>query len=138
MLIKITIGEYVFTAKTHEEKAPETCRKINEALPITGKAIQARWSGEAAWVQMDFYGIEVFLENQTSYPGKGELLYYSGKISEKEILIPYGSAKFASKVGILPGNHFATIIKGLENLEKMGEKILWEGAQEFKMEKDQS
>jgi hypothetical protein len=135
MLLKITIGEYVFIAKTHEIKAPKTCNEINNTLPIKGKAIQARWSGEAVWVQMDPYGIEVPLENQTSYPGKGELLYYTGKISEKEILIPYGSAKFASRVGILPGNHFATIIKGLENLERMGKKVLWEGAQDFKMEK---
>lgn len=134
MLLRITIGEHVFTAKMHSETAPVTCRKIKEALPLTGKAIQARWSGEAAWVKMEGYGIDVPLENQTSYPGKGELVYYSGGKSEKEILIPYGSAKFASKVKLLPGNHFATIIEGIVHLEKMGEKILWKGAQEFKME----
>ncbi len=73
-------------------------------------------------------------ENATSYPGPDQLLYYPGGISEKEILIPYGSACFASKFGLLPGNHFATIIEGVELLEKMGEKILWGGAQSIMIE----
>ena len=81
-------------------------------LPINGKAIQARWSGEAAWLQMDPYGVEAPQENATSYPGPGQLIYYPGGVSEKEILIPYGSACFSSKFGLLPGNHFATIVKG--------------------------
>ena len=66
--------------------------------------------------------------------GKGELLYYPGGVSEKEILIPYGSTCFASKVGQLPGSHFATIVEGAERLAEMGEKVLWEGAQEISIE----
>ena len=134
MMLKITIGEHVFKAKLHTEKAPETCRLLTEKMPITGKAIQARWSGEAAWLQMDPYGVEAPQENATSYPGPGQLLYYPGGVSEKEILIPYGSAIFASKFGLLPGNHFATIVEGVELLEKMGESVLWKGAQDIKLE----
>jgi len=135
MMLKITIGETVFKAKLHTNKAPETCRLLLEKMPITGKVIQARWSGEAAWLQMDPYDVKAPQENATSYPGPGQLLYYPGGVSEKEILIPYGSACFASKFGLLPGNHFATIIEGVELLEKMGEKILWGGAQSITMEK---
>jgi len=87
------------------------------------------------WLQMDPYGVEAPLENQTSHPGKGELLYYPGGVSEKEILIPYGHACFASKVGQLPGSHFATIVEGAEWLADMGEKTLWEGAQEISIER---
>ena len=134
MMLKITIGEHVFKAKLHTDKAPETCRLLMEKMPITGKAIQARWSGEAAWLQMDPYGVEAPQENATSYPGPGQLLYYPGGVSEKEILIPYGSAIFASKFGLLPGNHFATIVEGVEFLEKMGEMVLWKGAQDIKLE----
>ncbi len=134
MMIKITIGEYVFTAKLHTDKAPDTCRLLREKMPITGKAIQARWSGEAAWLQMDPYSIEAPQENATSYPGPGQLLYYPRGVSEKEILIPYGSACFASKFGLLPGNHFATIVEGNELLEEMGEKVLWDGAQGIRIE----
>ena len=135
MMLKITIGEYVFKAKMHQDKAPETCRMLTEKMPITGKAIQARWSGEAAWLQMDPYGVDAPQENATSYPGPGQLLYYPGGVSEKEILIPYGSAIFASKFGLLPGNHFATIIDGAELLEEMGHRVLWGGAQSIKIER---
>ena len=134
MMLKITIGEHVFKAKLHTDKAPETCRMLMEKMPIKGKAIQARWSGEAAWLQMDPLGVEAPQENATSYPGPGQLLYYPGGVSEKEILIPYGSAIFASKFGLLPGNHFATIVKGVESLEKMGETVLWKGAQDIRLE----
>lgn len=134
MMLKITIGEHVFKAKLHTDKAPETCRMLMEKMPIKGKAIQARWSGEAAWLQMDPLGVEAPQENATSYPGPGQLLYYPGGVSEKEILIPYGSAIFASKFGLLPGNHFATILEGVELLEKMGETVLWKGAQDIRLE----
>lgn len=134
MNIKVTIGDIVLKAKLHDDKAPETCRLLVANMPITGKIIQARWSGEAAWLQMDSYGIETPQENATSYPGTGQLLYYPGGISEKEILIPYGSAIFASKFGLLPGNHFATITEGVEDLEEMGQKVLWEGAQSITLD----
>ena len=133
--IDIRIGEHSFKAELHVDEAPETCRRILEALPITGKVIQARWSGEAVWLKMDPYGVEAPLENQTSHPGRGELLYYPGGVSEKEILIPYGHACFASKVGQLPGSHFATIVEGGEWLADMGERTLWEGAQEISIER---
>jgi hypothetical protein len=135
MKIRITIGKIEFIAKMHLDRAPETCRLLLEKMPITGKVIQARWSGEAAWLQMDPYGIEAPQENATSYPGQGQILYYPGGVSEKEILIPYGSACFASKFGLLPGNHFATVIEGNQLLEIMGEKVLWGGAQSIRIEK---
>ena len=84
---------------------------------------------------MEQIGIEVPAENQTSHPSRGDLLYYPGGISEKELLIPYGSAFFVSKVGQLQGNHFASIVEGLEKLSEMGHKVLWEGAQPIKIEK---
>jgi hypothetical protein len=135
MKIRITIGKIEFIAKMHLDMAPETCRLLLEKMPITGKVIQARWSGEAAWLQMDPYGIEAPQENATSYPGPGQILFYPGGVSEKEILIPYGSACFASKFGLLPGNHFATVIEGNQLLEIMGEKVLWGGAQSIRIEK---
>ena len=131
--IKIDIGGIDFIAELLEEEAPETCRAILEALPIEGKVIQARWSGEAVWFPMDPLGIEVVQENATSYPSRGDLLYYPGGKSEKEMLIPYGSAWFSSKVGQLQGNHFATIVEGANKLREMGNKVLWDGAQKIKI-----
>ena len=71
MFLKISIGEYVFKARLHMDEAPVTCERLVAAMPITGKVIQARWSGEAVWLQMDPYGVEAPLENQTSHPGRG-------------------------------------------------------------------
>jgi len=134
MFLKISIGDYVFKAVLHVDEAPVTCERLLGVMPITGRVIQARWSGEAVWLQMDAYGVEAPLENQTSHPGRGELLYYPGGVSEKEILIPYGSTCFASKVGVLPGSHFATIVDGLDRLREIGERVLWEGAKPIRIE----
>ena len=134
--IQVQIGEYLFRAKLLNTLAPRTCAALLKVMPIEGKVIQARWSGEAVWLQMDPYQVEVPLENPTSHPSVGNLLYYPGGVSEKEILIPYGAACFASKVGMLPGNHFATIVENVQKLPKMGETVLWEGAQEIRIEKE--
>ncbi len=40
--VNISIGEHRFKAVLHMDEAPETCRRILEALPVTGKVIQAR------------------------------------------------------------------------------------------------
>ena len=132
--LMITIGGIPFTTVLLEDDAPKTCRAILAALPIERRVIQARWSGEAAWLPMDGYGIEVPLENATSHPSRGDLLYYPGGISEREMLIPYGSACFGSRVGQLQGNHFATMVEGAERLGEMGRRVLWEGAQEIRIE----
>ena len=62
-------------------------------------------------------------------PAAGELLLYPGGLSEVEILFPYGATRFASKMGQLAGNHFATIVEGNDQLSELGRIILWEGAQ---------
>jgi len=54
-----------------------------------------------------------------------------GGISETEILFPYGSMCFASKVGLLAGNHFLTITQGRELLGQLGQLVLMKGAQEI-------
>src|SRR6266436_6708628 len=59
-------------------------------------------------------------ESATSYPAPGQLLFHPGGISETEILLAYGSVRFASKVGQLAGNHFLTIIEGVEHLPELG------------------
>lgn len=131
--IILKIGDLKLTAKLLED-APKTCKAFLSRMPIEGKVIHARWSGESVWFPMDHIGIDVPPENQTIHPSRGDLLYYSGKISEKELLITYGSAIFSSKVGPLQGNHFASIITELDKLPLMGKKVLWEGAQPIRIE----
>jgi hypothetical protein len=134
--ISIVIENQKFTATLHTEKAPNTIKALSSLLPYKSKVIHARFSGEAMWIPLpNNFPVNVQLEGQTSYPSKGELLYYPGFISEKEILIPYGSAIFSSKVGLLPGNNFATITsEDIPKLAEIGNKVLWEGAKPITIE----
>ena len=130
-MLRITAGELEFTARLQEGKAPKTVAALRGLLPLEGKLVQARWSGEATWLPL---GWELDLglgpENATVYPAPGELLLYPGGLSEVEILFPYGATSFASKMGQLAGNHFATIEGGGDHLAALGEAILWRGAQD--------
>jgi hypothetical protein len=73
-------------------------------------------------------------ENATSYPMPGQLILYPGGVSETEILLAYGSVRFASKAGQLAGNHFLTIISGHERLTELGRTVLYEGVQPIRFE----
>ena len=78
--------------------------------------------------------VGVGFENHTSHPAPGELLLYPGGYSETEILFPYGPTLFASRMGQLAGNHFATIEGQRAKLAEVGRLILWQGAQDFLIE----
>jgi hypothetical protein len=130
--IRIVVGgQLAFSARLEEEDAPKTCRAFRNLLPLQNKLIQARWSGEAAWVPLGDFKLGLGFENHTSHPGAGQLLLYPGGFSETEILFPYGATCFASKMGPLAGNHFLTIVKGSEQFKTLGHKVLWEGVQDI-------
>jgi hypothetical protein len=134
-VLRITVGEFEFTARFEEEKAPKTVVALRKLLPLESKLVQARWSGEAAWVPLGWeLELGIGPENATSYPGPGELLLYPGGLSEVEILFPYGATSFASKMGQLAGNHFATIETGRERLTDLGNALLWGGALELRVQ----
>lgn len=135
--LRITAGPYTFVAQMEEEVAPQTCEAFKKLLPFRNKIIHARWSGEAAWIPLGEMETGVKFENHTSHPAPGEILLYPGGYSETEILFPYGATCFASKLGQLAGNHFLTITEGRENLRKLGEKVLWEGAHDIVFEKSE-
>jgi len=131
--LRITAGPYVFRARL-EDAAPVTCKAFLELLPFRNKIIHVRCSGEAVWVPLGDAKITSEYENHSTYPSRGDILLYPGGISETEILIAYGSTSFASKMGSLAGNHFLTIVDGLENLTALGQLVLWEGAQDILFE----
>ncbi len=134
MKLKITAGPFVFDAVLETEKAPQTCKAFMERLPFEGQIVHVRWSGEGVWIPLGDYNFGVGYENHTSHPAPGHIILYPGGISETEILLAYGGVDFSSKMGQLAGNHFITITSDLENLPVLGNKTLWEGAQQIRFE----
>ncbi len=132
--VKITIGDKVFMARLESEKAPKTCAAFKKMLPYKDKTVHVRWCGEGIWIPMGNFDVGVGYENQTSYPNRGEILIQTGKVSETEIMIPYGHSIFFSKVGRLVGNHFLTIEDNLDELAKVGVEVLYEGAHDITFE----
>ncbi len=133
--LKITAGAYTFVARVERDAAPKTCAAFLGALPFRNKIIHVRWSGESAWIPLGDLDFGLDFENATSYPAPGQILLYPGGYSETEILFPYGSCCFASKMGQLAGNHFLTVIEGNEHLATIGKQCLWEGAQDIVFER---
>ena len=133
-MLRITVGPFVYKAQMEEADAPQTCAAFRKLLPYKQKIIHCRWSGESCWIPLGDFNLGVGFENHTCHPSRGDILFYPGGMSETEILFPYGSASFASKVGPLAGNHFLTLIEGREQLKEMGRLVLWQGAQNILFE----
>jgi hypothetical protein len=130
-LLRIDAGGVSFTARLETDLAPRTCARFQELLPYRQRIIHVRWSGEACWIPLGALDLGLGYENPTSYPAPGEILIHPGGVSETEILLAYGAVRFASKVGQLAGNHFLTIVEGLEQLRPLCERVLWQGAQDI-------
>lgn len=128
-MIEIVAAEFRFTGRLEEQRSPQTVAAFRRLLPLESKLIQARWSGQSGWIPFGDLDLGIGFEDAVSYPAPGELLIYPGGVSETEILFPYGPTCFASKAGQLAGNHFLTIVEGLEQLQALGERVLWQGAQ---------
>jgi uncharacterized protein DUF3830 len=130
-VVQIIIEKEPFEARFQHEQAPETCAQFECLLPWKQRLIHARWSGEACWIPLGGLNMNVGLENATSYPRPGEVIFYPGGLSETEVLIAYGTVRFGSKVGQLAGNPFLIITEKLDQLAAIGRSILWSGAKEI-------
>ncbi len=132
--VRITAGPYQFLARFEDEAAPKTCAKFRSLMPYRERIIHVRWSGEACWIPLGDLDLGLKHENATAYPAPGQILLYPGGLSETEILLAYGSVQFASKLGVLAGNHFLTVTEGNADLAKLGKLVLWSGAQDILFE----
>ncbi|MGH2402393.1 MAG: DUF3830 family protein [Candidatus Limnocylindria bacterium] len=133
--LTIRVGAQQFAA-SWEPNAPLTREALRPWLPIRSRLIHCKWSGESTWIPFGEERPDVGFENHTSHPAPGDLLIYTGEISECEILFPYGACSFSSRVGQLAGNHFATLVPDegwLDRLREVGRRVLWEGSQEIEI-----
>lgn len=80
--LRITLASLTFVARLEESDAARTCAEFGKLLPYRQKLIQARWSGEAGWIPLGDFKLDVDFEHHTSYPAPGEILFYPGGYSE--------------------------------------------------------
>jgi hypothetical protein len=98
-MLRITVDGFKLMARFEDGRSPQTVAAFRRLLPLDSKLIQARWSGQAAWIPFGELDLGIGFEDPTSYPGPGELLIYPGGVSETEILFPYGQTCVSSKAG---------------------------------------
>jgi hypothetical protein len=130
--ISISVAKDInFVAEFQTRHAPKTVAAFRKLLPYRQRIVHCRWSGEGCWIPLGDFKLDVGFENHTSYPAPGQILWYPGGFSETELIFAYGGVRFASKMGQLAGNHFLSVIEGLDKLPEMGRRVLYEGAQEI-------
>ena len=134
--LRIRVGDDLHFTARWEEAAPRTREALRAWLPIRDRLIHCKWSGESTWIPFGDKRPDVGYENHNTHPAPGQLLIYTGDISECEILFPYGACSFSSRVGPLAGNHFLTVFDGVDTLRELGRRVLWEGAQDVSFEID--
>lgn len=136
-VLRVRIGTETFTARLRRDLAPRSCECLVGLLPYAGKLIHARWSGEALWAPLAPVSpavLSLAAEQLTEYPAPGEMLLYTGPLSEPELYFPYGMNRFACKAGPLQGNPVLTIEARIEHLAELGHLALWTGALELRIE----
>jgi len=72
-MIRINVGDLVFMARLERERAPATVTALLRLLPLSGSLLQARWSGEAAWMPLGSLdvGVGACKKNDTQRPSSG-------------------------------------------------------------------
>ncbi len=75
-MIRISVGDLVFQAELEREHAPATVAAFLRLLPLSGSLLQARWSGEAAWMPLGSLELGVGAENDIQRPVPGQILLH--------------------------------------------------------------
>ena len=130
--IIVSIGPCRFGGRWQTAEAPVSVAWLASRLPIEGRLLQARWSGEAGWLPLGDMP-KLAPEDATAYPSPGQVLLYAGAESEPELLVPYGACAFASKAGRLAGNPVILLDDGPADLRVIGELLLQQGAQPLRL-----
>jgi hypothetical protein len=135
--LHLSIGGRPFVARLRWDLAPQSCERLMQMLPLCGQVIHARWSGEAVWLPLGMnwpIGSILEPESATGHPQPGEVLLFAGPRSEPELLIVYGTTRFACQAGPLEGNPVLLIQNDLPQLVECGREILLHGAMELRIE----
>lgn len=109
--IAIKVGNEKAVAILLEKSAPNTCKRILEALPLRGRLIHAKFAGGEF-----FFGtpLHIELENPTRKQNPGNVCYWP---TRQSICMFYKELPGVGEVTL-----FARIVNGLEGMQREGLK----------------
>lgn len=157
-LLRITLAKRGVSclAELLEKEAPRTCAAVWDALPQSGDAQHAKYARNEVYTMVPrFTDVEVGLENPTVTPIPGDVVYFSfsgGMLDHSfkedqgigalpgvvDLAIFYGRNNLLlnGDVGWVPGNVYATIVDGLDQMAQachdvwrsgsVGERLVYE------------
>jgi hypothetical protein len=157
-LLRITLAKRGVSciAELLEKEAPRTCAAVWAALPQAGDAQHAKYARNEVYTMVPrFTETEIGLENPTVTPIPGDVVYFSfsgGMLDQAfkedqgiaglpgvvDLAIFYGRNNLLlnGDVGWVPGNVYATIVEGLDEMAQachdvwrsgsVGERLVYE------------
>ncbi len=130
-----------------DEKAPRTCELVWSALPQEGLAFHAKYANNEVYTLVPvFSDQQPGLEHHTLMPIPGDIVYFyirpdAAKPRQAMHLDPHGKGLvdlaifygrnnfvFSPTEGPMPGNVFATVVHGLEEMAEACQSVWYEGA----------
>jgi hypothetical protein len=126
--IELEIEGVVASGVLFDDKAPRTCARIWELLPIEDRTIQVRWSG-AAWRTERNYSLALGeVENPITVLQAGDLIYYDEpRLDLYKIGVAYGRAAWRDFAGDLRVAHVGRLSGDLVAFTKICEQIIFAG-----------
>jgi hypothetical protein len=120
-----------------EQAAPMTVAALWATLPISDRAIQARWSGNAWRTEGNYelrpQGAEI--ENVTERLVAGDVIFYPNyEIGLVKIAVCYGEAQWLGPY-MLPRKvaRIGKVVSGLDELIPASKRLVYDGAATFTM-----
>jgi len=134
-------------AELLDKDAPRTCEAVWQALPLGGDAYHAKYARNEVYTMVERFGEEVGLENPTVTPIPGDVVFFnfSGGMLDRafkeekgiaalpgviDLAIFYGRNNLLlnGDVGWVPGNVYATITEGLDQMAEACHDVWRSGA----------
>ena len=132
--LRIALDEVIAKAVLLDDRAPRTCVKVWDLLPITDRTIQVRWSG-AAWRTEKNYPLQLGeIENPVTVLSAGDIIYYDDPPRNLfKIGVAYGEAAWRDFAGDLTVAHIGRITENLEAFARVCDRIIFEGPKSVHM-----
>jgi hypothetical protein len=114
--VKLKVGNEVATMVLLEDKAPNTCKKLLECLPIKSQLIHAKFAGSEFMVKVPFFSD---MENPATRQDQGNVCLND---PSQTMCVFYDSVP-----GMGPCTLFAKIVGNLEGIQKEARKAWKKG-----------